>query len=130
MMYGVLEIKKEDELKKDIPKPAFMQFKTEEEYTEDEKKLVAEYERKVKELNEEREKYRKQLESELKKLTTFIDEGKQSFDEQLGALFQKRIRAQMAIMQVSNTIIYRNEGSSTHGDLISLFSSPEEKNDI
>lgn len=43
----------------DIPIPAFMQNKPEEEWSEDEKKAAQEYERKVKELNEEREKYRK-----------------------------------------------------------------------
>lgn len=59
MMGGVLEVKKEDELKKDIPKPAFMTQKPEEEWTEEDRKLLAEYERKVKELNEERDKYKK-----------------------------------------------------------------------
>lgn len=60
MMGGVLEIKKEDELKKDVPLPTFMQVgKESEDWTEDEQKVYKEYERKVKELNEEREKYRK-----------------------------------------------------------------------
>ena len=84
MMGGVLEIKKEDELKKDVPKPAFMtvrdvialsswryhvvavrcvfislQQKEEENWTDEERKQFAEYERKVKELEEEREKYKK-----------------------------------------------------------------------
>ena len=36
-----------------------VQTKKEEDWSDEEKKLVAEYERKVKELNEEREKYRK-----------------------------------------------------------------------
>ena len=43
----------------DVPVPAFMQTKSEDEWSEEEKKAVQEYERKVKELNEEREKYRK-----------------------------------------------------------------------
>ncbi|KAA0195458.1 WD repeat-containing protein 96 [Fasciolopsis buskii] len=60
MMGGVLEIRKEDELKKDVPKPAFLLTgKPLGHWTEDDKRLYAEYERKVKELNEEREKYRK-----------------------------------------------------------------------
>ncbi len=43
----------------DVPIPAFMQNKQEEEWSEEEKKLVQEYEKKVRDLNEEREKYRK-----------------------------------------------------------------------
>ena len=43
----------------DVPIPAFMQNKSEDEWSEEEKKAAQEYERKVKELNEEREKYRK-----------------------------------------------------------------------
>ena len=56
---GVLEIKKEDELKKDVPIPSFMQAKGMDDWSEEEQKQHKEYERKVKELNEEREKYRK-----------------------------------------------------------------------
>lgn len=59
MMGGVLEIKKEDELKKDIPVPAFMKDKDEEDWTEEEQKAAKEYEKRVKDLNEEREKFRK-----------------------------------------------------------------------
>jgi len=59
MMGGVLEIRKEDELKKDIPVPGFMLTKEENDFTEEEQKFHKEYERKVKELHEEREKYRK-----------------------------------------------------------------------
>ena len=44
----------------DVPIPLFMQQnKPENDWTEDEKKMVQEYERKCKELNEEREKFRK-----------------------------------------------------------------------
>ena len=42
-----------------MPKPSFMGQKDESDWSEDEQKLVKEYERKVKELQEEREKYRK-----------------------------------------------------------------------
>ena len=59
MMGGVLEIKKEDELKKDVPIPNFMLVKEQDDWTEDEQKLFVEYEKKVKNLQEEREKYRK-----------------------------------------------------------------------
>lgn len=48
-------------LSQDIPQPVFMTTKPEEEWSEDEKRLVQDYQRKVRELNEERDKYRKVL---------------------------------------------------------------------
>ncbi|VDP70024.1 unnamed protein product [Echinostoma caproni] len=100
MMGGVLEVRKEDELKKDVPKPAFLLTgKPLGHWTEDDKRLYAEYERKVKELNEEREKYRKFLEADVKKMYAQIDDEKSKFDEQLLALFQYWIRVQMAVLQ-------------------------------
>lgn len=60
MMGGVLEIRKEDELKKDVPKPHFLvSGKPLAHWTDEDKRMYGEYERKVKELIEEREKYRK-----------------------------------------------------------------------
>nr|KAG5714383.1 hypothetical protein BaRGS_018600 [Batillaria attramentaria] len=99
MMGGVLEIRKEDELKKDIPIPVFMQQKEQTDWTEDEHKMAKEYERKVKELNEEREKFRKQLETELRKLQSLIAEGMAAFDEVLNQLFLKKIKVMMVIYQ-------------------------------
>ncbi|XP_025093863.1 LOW QUALITY PROTEIN: cilia- and flagella-associated protein 43-like [Pomacea canaliculata] len=99
MMGGVLEIRKEDELKKDIPVPLFMQQKESTEWTEEEQKLVKDYERRCKELNEEREKFRKQLETELRKLQAQIKEGMAAFDETLNQLFLKKIKVMMVIYQ-------------------------------
>ena len=65
MMGGVLQIRREDELKKDIPPPAFSLERPPEEWTQDEVKLYQIYEQKVKDLQEEREK--------LKKVYTFFD---------------------------------------------------------
>jgi hypothetical protein len=59
MMGGVLQIRREDELKKDIPIPPFVKEKPQEEWTPEEVKLYQIYEQKVKELNEERDKLRK-----------------------------------------------------------------------
>ena len=65
MMGGVLEVRREDELKKDIPLPgAFMLpldkgGKAPEEWTEDEQKTAKLYEQKCRDLLEEREKFRK-----------------------------------------------------------------------
>ncbi|XP_033756153.1 cilia- and flagella-associated protein 43-like [Pecten maximus] len=99
MMGGVLEIKKEDELKKDIPKPAFMSLKEESDWTEDEQKAAKEYERKVKELIEEREKYRKQLEAELRKMQAVIHDSMTLFDETLNQVFMKKIKVMMVLYQ-------------------------------
>ncbi|CAC5420253.1 unnamed protein product [Mytilus coruscus] len=99
MMGGVLEIKKEDELKKDIPKPLFMQTKEQKDWTEDEKRLAAEFEQKVKDLNEEREKYRKQLETELRKLQSIIQDSMSGFDDMLNQVFMKKIKVMMVVYQ-------------------------------
>ncbi|XP_041368827.1 cilia- and flagella-associated protein 43-like isoform X2 [Gigantopelta aegis] len=99
MMGGVLEVKKEDELKKDIPKPQFMLNKNESEWTEEEQKLFKEYEKKVKDLQEEREKYRKQLETELRKLQAMICDGMAGFDDTLNQLFLRKIKIMMVIYQ-------------------------------
>ncbi|BFY97723.1 hypothetical protein BsWGS_00763 [Bradybaena similaris] len=99
MMGGVLEIKKEDELKKDVPKPAFMLTKKEEEFSEEEQKLFKEYLKKVQDLNEEREKFKKQLESELRKLQVTIQENLQAFDDTLNLLFERKIKIMMVVFQ-------------------------------
>lgn len=65
MMGGVLEVKREDELKKDIPLPGSFMLPVDkggrapEEWTEDEQRLAKDYERRCKDLQEERDKYRK-----------------------------------------------------------------------
>ncbi|XP_030721405.2 cilia- and flagella-associated protein 43 [Globicephala melas] len=98
MMGGVLEVKKEDILRMVIPQPAFMS-KPDALWSEKEKKQFKEYEKKVKELNEERDKYRKSLETEMKKLQNSIQESTQNFDEHLKRLFERRVRAEMAVSQ-------------------------------
>lgn len=60
MMEGVLEVRREDQLKKDIPLPHFLQQgKQEHELTPEEKRIYKKYLQACKELEEEREKYRK-----------------------------------------------------------------------
>ncbi|KAL7990626.1 hypothetical protein Chor_014056 [Crotalus horridus] len=98
MMNGVLEIKKEDILKMEIPPPPFAS-KEETLWSEEEKKIYKEYEKKVKELNEEREKHRKILETELRKLQGSIQESTQGFDEILNRLFDKKVHCEMVIYQ-------------------------------
>uniref|UniRef100_A0A1I8GBG0 WD_REPEATS_REGION domain-containing protein n=2 Tax=Macrostomum lignano TaxID=282301 RepID=A0A1I8GBG0_9PLAT len=98
MMGGVLEVHKEDELKKDIPKPAFMINKQETEWNEEERKAAEDYERRVRELQEEREKYRKQLEAELKKLQGLTEDNMTSFDQELRQLFSLKVKTQSAVV--------------------------------
>uniref|UniRef100_A0A7M4F3D5 Cilia- and flagella-associated protein 43 n=1 Tax=Crocodylus porosus TaxID=8502 RepID=A0A7M4F3D5_CROPO len=108
MMDGVLEVKKEDILKMEIPPPPFIS-KPDTLWNEEEKKIFKEYEKKVKELNEEREKHRKILETELKKLQTAIQETTQSFDDTVCKLFEKKVKSEMVICQEElkiNSLLY------------------------
>uniref|UniRef100_A0A8C3ILW8 Cilia- and flagella-associated protein 43 n=1 Tax=Chrysemys picta bellii TaxID=8478 RepID=A0A8C3ILW8_CHRPI len=108
MMGGVLEVKKEDILKIEIPPPPFVS-KPDALWNEEEKKVFKEYEKKVKELNEEREKYRKTLETELKKLQTSIQETTQNFDDTVSKLFERKVKSEMVIYQEElkiNNLLY------------------------
>ncbi|XP_064418936.1 cilia- and flagella-associated protein 43 [Latimeria chalumnae] len=98
MMGGVLEVKKEDLLKMEIPPPPCVS-KPETEWAEEDRRQFREYEKKVKELSEEREKYRKTLEAELKKLLASIHDSTQAFDEALHRLFERKVKSEMAIFQ-------------------------------
>ncbi|TRY55422.1 hypothetical protein DNTS_034432 [Danionella cerebrum] len=98
MMGGVLEVKKEDVLKMEVPQPEFLS-KPEAQWTEDERKSFKEYEKRAKELSEEKEKYRKTLETEMKKLQISIKEATQMFDDKLAKLFERKVKSGMAIYQ-------------------------------
>ncbi|KAM9311181.1 cilia- and flagella-associated protein 43 [Gastrophryne carolinensis] len=98
MMGGVLEVKKEDILRMEVPCPGFLS-KTETEWTEEEKKQFKDYDKKCKELNEEKDKYRKILEAEMKKIQASIMESTQNFDDVLTRLFEKKVKSEMVIYQ-------------------------------
>ncbi|XP_036430574.1 cilia- and flagella-associated protein 43 [Colossoma macropomum] len=98
MMGGVLELKKEDILRTEVPQPEFM-AKPELQWTDEERRNFKEYEKKAKELREEQEKYRKTLEAEMKKLQTSIKDATQAFDETLSKLFEKKVKSEMVIYQ-------------------------------
>lgn len=99
MMGGVLQIRREDELKKDIPIPPFAKEKPQEEWTADEVKQYQVYEQKVRDLNEEREKLKKQLLTEINKINEQIAECYQNFDQVLLGLHQRKVKTQQAIYQ-------------------------------
>ncbi|XP_060780955.1 cilia- and flagella-associated protein 43 [Neoarius graeffei] len=98
MMGGVLEVKKEDLLKMEVPPPEFI-VKPELQWTEEERRSYKEHERKVKELSEEQEKYRKTLEAEMKKLQASIKDAAQAFDETLSKLFERKVKSEMVLYQ-------------------------------
>ncbi|KFV45636.1 WD repeat-containing protein 96, partial [Tyto alba] len=104
MMGGVLEVKKEDILKVDIPPPPFIS-KPEHVWNDEEKKIFREHEQKVKQLNEEKEKYRRALENELKKLKASIQETTQKFDETVCKLSEKKVKLEMVIYQEELKIV-------------------------
>ncbi|CAF0937184.1 unnamed protein product [Adineta ricciae] len=99
MMNGVLQVRREDELKKEIPKPAFALEKAEEDWTDAEKQAYQQYLQKVKEQKEEREKLRKVLTAESMKINEQIQESCQAFEQVLSQLHRRRITAQTAVLQ-------------------------------
>ncbi|XP_037639094.1 cilia- and flagella-associated protein 43 isoform X1 [Sebastes umbrosus] len=99
MMDGVLEVKKEDLLKMEIPPPEFVLTKPEIHWSEEEKKVYKEYEKKTKDLSEEKEKYKKLMETEMKKLQAATRDATKKFDESLTKLFEKKMKCEMAICQ-------------------------------
>ncbi|NWR53674.1 CFA43 protein, partial [Regulus satrapa] len=104
MMGGVLEIRREDILKMDIPSPSFIS-RPEDLWTEEENKVFEEYEKKVKELNEEKEEYRQFLRNEWKKLELSIKETTQNFDEIVCKLSEKKLKSEMVIYQEELKIV-------------------------
>nr|XP_030132217.3 cilia- and flagella-associated protein 43 isoform X1 [Taeniopygia guttata] len=104
MMGGVLEIRREDVLKLDIPPPDFIS-RPEDLWTEEETKVFEEYEKKVNELNEEKEEYRQFLRNEWNKLEASIKETTQNFDDIVCKLSEKKLKSQMVIYQEELKIV-------------------------
>ncbi|KAM6329858.1 cilia- and flagella-associated protein 43 isoform 5-T5 [Podargus strigoides] len=104
MMGGVLEVRKEDILKMDIPPPPFIS-KPKHLWNDEEKKILREHEKKVKELNEEKEKYRRVLENELKTLKASIQETTHNFDETVCKLAERKVKLEMVIYQEELKIV-------------------------
>jgi len=101
MMDGVIEVKKEDVLKQDILMPDFMSDPElhEADWSDEHKKLKAEYEKRVKQLSEDRAKHKKGLESEIKKLQQMVKDSIANFDVGLNDLYQKKLTINAAIHQ-------------------------------
>lgn len=87
MMDGVLEVRWEDIIKIDVPKPACMLEKKPEDYTSEDISAVKQYEKDVQFLVEERERYNRMLEAEYGRVMELLNDGIDKFNEKLIELF-------------------------------------------
>jgi WD40 repeat protein len=100
MMGGKLEDRKMQEEKEEIVRPEWMN-KPKEELTDEEKKLMKDFEKKMAIFKEEQEKQKKALETELRKLQANISEIQDQFDQKLHELASAKVEV--------DTAIFRNE---------------------
>ncbi|CAH1968983.1 unnamed protein product [Acanthoscelides obtectus] len=83
MMNGVLEVKWEDELKKDVPKPKCMLEKDPAKFTEEDLRAVKDYEEKVAFLKSERERYKNILDGEFSKTAVSVRDSIRKFNQKV-----------------------------------------------
>nr|CAH7727119.1 unnamed protein product [Callosobruchus chinensis] len=83
MMNGVLEVKWEDELKKDVPKPKCMLEKDPAKFTEEDLRAVRDYEEKVAFLKSERERYKNILDGEFTKIAVSVRDSIRKFNQKV-----------------------------------------------
>jgi hypothetical protein len=79
--------------------------KPKEEYTDEEKKLLKEFEKKVAIFKEEQDKHRKALETELRKLQGGILEIQDSFDQKLLEFYNIKLNTDKKIYQKELLIV-------------------------
>jgi hypothetical protein len=109
MMGGKLEDRSEQEDKVELVKPDWMVTKTKDEMTEEEKKMVKDFEKRQAVIKDEQEKYRKALETELRKLQSSIGEICESFDHSVQEFFNGRISNDQIIYQTELKILKLNQ---------------------
>ncbi|XP_014610043.1 PREDICTED: cilia- and flagella-associated protein 43-like [Polistes canadensis] len=100
MMDGVLEVRWEDVIKKDIPKPMCMLIKQPEDYTVEDIREVKKYETDVENLMENRERYKKILEADYVKVKSSLQEGIDKFNSQLNEFYLSKLKLKAAIKQM------------------------------
>lgn len=100
MMDGVLEVRWEDVIKKDVPKPQCMLTKKPETYTAEDILAIQQYEKDVETLMQEREKYKRILETDYSKVNGALRDGIERFKQRLEEFFVTRVRVESAIQQV------------------------------
>ncbi|XP_044262211.1 cilia- and flagella-associated protein 43 [Tribolium madens] len=101
MMNGVLEVRWEDELRKEVPLPKCMIEKEPENFNEDDLRAVRDYEDKVQFLNSERERYKSLLRAEYAKLAKSVRENIKKFNNKLSELLHLRLEVDAAISHES-----------------------------
>lgn len=109
MMGGKLEDRSEQEDKVELVKPDWMVTKTKDEMTEEEKKMVKDFEKRQAVIKDEQEKYRKALETELRKLQSSIGEICENFDHSVQEFFNGRISNDQIIYQTELKILKLNQ---------------------
>ncbi|XP_058797736.1 cilia- and flagella-associated protein 43-like [Phymastichus coffea] len=99
MMDGLLEIRWEDKIKKNVTKPYCMLFKHPSKYTNEDIEAVAIYKLKVDKLRIEREKYKAHLEFQIESINDKMKAEIESFDNKMEEFSLEKIKVQSAISQ-------------------------------
>lgn len=98
MMDGVLEIRWEDEIKKEPKKPRCLELGFHpKDYLDDDLKEIAAYEEKIKQLRSERQRYHDILLEERQKIQNDLDVQILNFNRNAGHLFRKKLQIDFAI---------------------------------
>jgi hypothetical protein len=119
MMGGKLEDRSEQEDKVELVKPDWMVTKSKDEMTDEERKLVKDFEKRQSVIKDEQEKYRKALETELRKLQSSIGEICEGFDHSVQEFFNGRIK--------NDQVIYQNELKILKLNQCAVFSENDEQ---
>jgi len=99
MMGGTLAVKKDEiNLREEFEKEPWMDL-SEDEMSDDQKKLMKEWIVKKQKFDEERDKYRRALEVELKKSHQDIADAQTAFDEKLAGVYQQMLKVHRSIFE-------------------------------
>ncbi|GJQ84522.1 hypothetical protein Trydic_g15281 [Trypoxylus dichotomus] len=99
MMNGVLEVRWEDELRKDVPRPKCVAEKQPEDYNEEDLRAIRDYEVKVKFLENERLRYKRMLVAEYGNLGNTVRENVKKFNSRIEDILLSKIKVDSAIGQ-------------------------------
>ncbi|XP_012281681.1 uncharacterized protein LOC105700427 [Orussus abietinus] len=100
MMDGVLEVRWEDVIKKDVPKPRCMLEKKPDQYTAEDLLQVKKYEKDVEFLMQERERYRRLLEVDCVKINEALKESVSKFNSRVEDFVLTKLKLDAAIKQL------------------------------
>lgn len=99
MMNGVLEIRWEDELRKDIPLPKCMIEKEPDDFNEDDLRSIKAYEEALKCFESERLRYKRMLVSEYATLGSVVRESVKKFNSRVEEMLWVKTKVESAICQ-------------------------------